>query len=85
MGGCGGLKELIFNCCHLGKMCYILHNLFWVNFSLVGCGILKGLILDIFHFGSCGLERSDFGQFLSLGDVVVLKGLLFVIFLFGRV
>ena len=47
--------------------------------------VLKELIFNSFYIGKvCGLERTDFLQFLLWEGVVVLKELIFNSFYFGR-
>ena len=47
--------------------------------------VMKELILNSFHFGRVGGERTDFEQFLLWEGVMVLKELILNSFYFGRV
>ena len=77
------MKGLIFYVFHSEIGCWswilIFNNATWR-----GCGVLKGWILDNFHFGRMSFSfRTDFGQFLLWEEVVVLKGLILDNFTLG--
>ena len=65
------LKELILNSFYFGRVWWSWQNWFWTVSTLGGCG---------------GLKRTDFEQFLTFGQgVVVIKELILKTFYFGRV
>ena len=92
--GCGHvvvLKELILNSFYFQRVWWSWKDWFWTVSTLGGCGGRCGGLerTDFEHistFRGCGgLERTDFEQFLLWEGLVVLKGLSFNSFYFGRV